>query len=90
MNLRHISALSFLLRLLGTASLFIVLFEPFPIHPWIPLGFLLLFFGGSAYLDYHWWRCPYCGKHLGKRMFPLPSACPHCHHPLDGKSKRQG
>lgn len=32
----------------------------------------------SSYFDYIYWRCPHCGKHLGRRMLPAPTGCPHC------------
>lgn len=34
----------------------------------------------SAYLDYNYWRCPSCARHLGRRMYPAPGACKHCGH----------
>lgn len=27
-----------------------------------------------------WWRCPHCGRHLGR---DVPKFCPHCGHQLD-------
>lgn len=48
----------------------------------------------SAYLDYTYWRCPSCAKHLGRRMYPSPESCKHCGHyfkdqdVVDGKELR--
>lgn len=39
-----------------------------------------LVLAASAYLDYNYWRCPSCAKHLGRRMYPAPEACKHCGH----------
>lgn len=42
-----------------------------------------LLFVASAYIDYNYWRCPNCTKHLGKKMTKKMKTCPHCGYPLD-------
>lgn len=82
-TLNRLRIVSLILRLLGTILLFLAFFPPQEVHPWLPLGGTILFFGLSTRLDYRGWRCPHCGRHLGKRMFPLPEHCPHCKNLLE-------
>lgn len=75
------SALRILNLLSRTAGSVLFVLACIPIsglHPWIPLFLSLLLLGVSARMDYRYWRCPYCHRHLGKRMFPFPLVCPHC------------
>lgn len=37
----------------------------------------------SSYIDYHYWRCPHCHAHLGKRMIRKTNACPECGAEID-------
>ena len=87
MRLSWVRSISLLLRVLGTVALFFTLFPPVGVHPWIPLAGFLFLWGSAAALDYTKWRCPHCLHHLGKRMFPLPARCPHCHQTLHAHDK---
>ena len=41
----------------------------------------------SSYIDYHYWRCPHCHAHLGKRMSRKMNACPECGAEIDFEAK---
>lgn len=70
--------LSLLSRMAGSILFVLACIPISGLHPWIPLFFSLLLLGVSARMDYRYWRCPYCHRHLGKRMVPFPPVCPHC------------
>ncbi|MDD7593600.1 MAG: hypothetical protein PUJ57_05155 [Peptoniphilaceae bacterium] len=71
-----------ILRAVGSVLFVGTFFTPPTLHPWMPLMLSACFFGFSAHWDYRRYRCPHCGYHLGKRMFPLPEACVHCGNPI--------
>lgn len=82
MTLKGVRRLSLALRAAGSVLLVLTFWTPPHLHPWVPLLLSLAAFGVSAHLDYRRFRCPHCGYHLGKHMYPLPPTCPHCKRPI--------